>query len=186
MYLHRLVFDDRPASHRNIGLRLNGQLADGSIDWRAEFARQQGLRELSEVSGQNYYHLRVAQRLAGWHWFGGFEKLEGDGEYAFQTPLATLHAFNGWTDQFLVTPSSGLSDAYLAAGTRLGDWAGLFKAHHFRSDRGNKQLGNEYGLVLQRELPAKVQFEAKLAWFDGKGGNADVFKTWWALSRRWH
>ncbi|MCX7677420.1 MAG: alginate export family protein, partial [Alteraurantiacibacter sp.] len=27
---------------------------------------------------------------------------------AFQTPLATLHKFNGWTDQFLATPAAGL------------------------------------------------------------------------------
>jgi len=185
LFFHRFAFDDRPASHRNLGLRLNGQVADGSIDWRAEFARQEGLRELSDVSGQNYYHLRVAQRLDGWHWFGGFEKLEGDGEYSFQTPLATLHAFNGWNDQFLVTPGSGLSDVYVAAGTRLGGWTGLFKAHHFRSDKGNDSLGNEFGLMASTMLPTEIRFEAKLAWFKGDSERADVLKTWWTLSRQW-
>ena len=30
------------------------------------------------------------------------------GVAAFQTPLATLHAFNGWADLFLTTPARGL------------------------------------------------------------------------------
>ena len=42
----------------------------------------------------------------------GFEVLEGDGTTAFQTPLATLHAFQGWADQFLVTPGAGVDDAW--------------------------------------------------------------------------
>ena len=43
----------------------------------------------------------------------GYEVLQGDGTAAFQTPLATLHAFNGITDQFLTTPPDGLEDLYL-------------------------------------------------------------------------
>ena len=37
----------------------------------------------------------------------GFERLGGDGASSFQTPFATLHAFNGVTDRFLVTPAGG-------------------------------------------------------------------------------
>ena len=40
----------------------------------------------------------------------GFERLEGNGTVALQTPLATLHAFNGWADKFLSTPANGLRD----------------------------------------------------------------------------
>ena len=37
----------------------------------------------------------------------------GSGNRAFQTPLATKHAFQGWADQFLTTPADGIEDAYL-------------------------------------------------------------------------
>ena len=37
----------------------------------------------------------------GWEVLGGDEDEPGE---AFRTPLATLHAFNGWADQFLTTP----------------------------------------------------------------------------------
>jgi hypothetical protein len=186
VYAHRLVFDDRAASHRNLGARLTGTLPGGQgLDYRLEFARQQGLRELSNRSGQNYLHLRIAQGLDQWHWSAGHERLGGDGDYAFQTPLATLHAHNGWSDQFLATPSDGLVDTYLAAGTRLGAWTGLVKLHDFRSDRGSSRYGNEYGAMISRPLLENLSFEAKFAWFDGSGQRGDVSKLWLTLNGQW-
>ena len=186
VFAHRLVFDDRPASHRNLGARLTGALAGGhGIEYRAEFARQDGLRELSPVSAQNYLHLRLSQRLDGWHWFAGHERLGGDGEYAFQTPLATLHAHNGWSDQFLATPANGLVDSYIAAGTRIGQWNGLIKLHDFRRDHGSGRYGNEYGAMITRPLSQNLSFETKLAWFDGGGERGDVTKLWLTLAGSW-
>ena len=184
-YAHRLIFDDRPASHRNLGIRATGQfdLATG-LGWRAELARQDGLRELSAVSSQHYVHLRLSQNREQWHWFAGHERLGGDGEYAFQTPLATLHAHNGWTDRFLVTPADGLIDTYVAAGTRVGAWRGLVKLHDFRSDNNSSRYGREYGLMVNRPLPAGLSFETKLAWFDGRQ-QADVGKLWLTLAGNW-
>lgn len=186
LFAHRLAFDDRPASHRNLGLRVTGALPGGhGLDYRAEFARQEGQRELSDVSGQNYIYLRLSQQFDNWHWFGGHERLEGDGQYAFQTPLATLHAHNGWTDRFLTTPADGLLDTHLAAGTELEGWTGLVKIHHFGSDRASRSYGNEFGLMLKRPLPADLSFEAKLAHFNGSGDRTDVTKLWLTLSGSW-
>jgi hypothetical protein len=184
-YAHRLVFDDRPASHRNLGARATGTLAGaGNLAWRAELARQDGLRERSSVSTQHYLHLRLSQNLETWHWFAGHERLVGDGEYAFQTPLATLHAHNGWTDRFLVTPGDGLIDTYVAAGTVLGSWQGLVKLHDFRSDHDSRRYGREYGVMITRPLPAGLAFEAKAAHFDGRQ-LADVDKLWLTLTGNW-
>jgi hypothetical protein len=36
---------------------------------------------------------------------------------AFQAPLGTKHAFQGWADEFLNTPTDGIEDAYLDATT---------------------------------------------------------------------
>src|SRR3546814_19210362 len=50
---------------------------------------------------------------------GGYELLGSDGGatgiaggFAFQTPFATLHKFNGWADKFLTTPGTGIQDYY--------------------------------------------------------------------------
>ncbi len=184
LYAHRLDFDDRPASHRNLGIRVTGSLAHG-FGYRAEFARQQGLRELSEVAAQNYLHLRLNQDRDNWHWFAGHERLAGDRLYAFQTPLATLHAHNGWTDQFLTTPVAGLIDTHIAAGSTFGAWTGLVKIHNFRSDAGSRRYGNEYGVMATRPLPAGLSVEAKLAHFDGREGMAGVTKLWLTLAGNW-
>lgn len=185
-YAHRIAFDDRPASHRNLGLRLTGAVpGTQDFSYRLEFARQDGIRALDDVDAQNYLHARIAQKPGAWHWFAGHERLGGDGEYAFQTPLATLHAFNGWTDQFLSTPTSGLIDTYAAAGTNLGQWTALVKLHDFGSDRGSIDYGREYGLMIKRPLGAGLSTEVKAAWFDGDDGRADVSKVWFTLNGNW-
>ncbi|RFF27345.1 MULTISPECIES: alginate export family protein [unclassified Wenzhouxiangella] len=186
LYAHRIAYDDRAASHRNLGLRLTGPLpGTQDFSYRLEFARQDGIRELDDVDGQNYLHARLGQKLDGWHWFAGHERLGGDGEYAFQTPLATLHAHNGWTDQFLATPTDGLIDTYVAAGTQLGQWTGLVKLHDFRSDRRSRQYGREYGLMIKRPLVDWLSFELKAAKFDGDDNRADVQKVWFTLNGNW-
>ncbi|EIL96107.1 putative lipoprotein, partial [Rhodanobacter thiooxydans LCS2] len=50
----------------------------------------------------------------------GWEHLGGNGRHALQTPLATLHAFNGWDDQFGVTPAGGLEDRYVGVNGNFG------------------------------------------------------------------
>jgi len=186
IYAHRIAYDDRAASHRNLGFKVTGQLpVDNGIGYRVELARQDGVRELSDVDGQNYLHLRLEQKLDSWRWFAGHERLEGDGDYSFQTPLATLHAHNGWTDQFLSTPADGLVDSYAGAGLGAGEWSGLIKLHHFESDRDSRRYGNEYGLMIKRALPADLSLEAKWAQFDGRGSRADVAKLWLTLAGSW-
>lgn len=186
VYAHRIAFEDRPASHRNLGLRLTGPLpGDHGLSYRLEAARQDGIRQLDDADAQHYLHARIAQKLQTWHWFAGHERLGGDGDYAFQTPLATLHAHNGWTDQFLTTPADGLVDTYAAAGTQLGQWTGLVKLHDFRSDRGSRRYGREFGLMIKRPLVAGLSFEFKAAHFDGDDDRADVQKIWWTLNGNW-
>jgi len=185
LYVHRVGYDDRAASHRNFGLRLTGDLpGDHGLSWRLAYVRQDGIRQLDGVDAQDYVHARLAHRLDDWHWFAGHERMSGDGHYSFQTPLATLHAHNGWSDQFLSTPADGLVDTYAAAGATLGDWTGLVKVHDFRPERNSYRYGNEYGLMLVRSLPAGLGLEFKAARFAGRD-RADVTKIWLSLTASW-
>src|SRR3546814_12842309 len=56
----------------------------------------------------------MADATLDWQTFslnGNYEVLGSDaGVFAFQTPLATLHTFQGWADLFLTTPSAGVRD----------------------------------------------------------------------------
>jgi hypothetical protein len=75
--------------------------------------------------------------------------LGGNGMRAFQTPTATLHAFQGWADKFLTTPGGGIEDLYVrldytVAG--LGPIDGLKLTgvyHHFDAEQGSTHYGDE-------------------------------------------
>ena len=123
----------------------------------------------------------------------GFEILGSDRGVAltsFQTPLATLHKFNGWADKFLVTPPNGLRDAYGLAGVtwkKMGKIDAITLAaiyHRFGSDR----LGLRYGDEIDLSAVAKVKrtnFILKYADYRAWGFATDTRKLWasieWAL-----
>jgi hypothetical protein len=76
----------------------------------------------------------------------GYEVLgSDDGVYALQTPYATKHAFQGWIDQFLVTPNEGLVDTYLSIGFDLNHHATKILAvyHDYESDKNNVSTGRD-------------------------------------------
>ena len=111
----------------------------------------------------------------------GFELLGSDnGVAAVSTPLATLHAFNGFADSFLATPAGGLRDYYITAGTTLPEPLNLKVAgfyHYFTGDDTTGELGQEFDLVVSRKITEKVTALAKYAYFDGDG-RADIQRFW--------
>jgi hypothetical protein len=114
----------------------------------------------------------------------GYERLSGDGVTALQTPLATLHAFNGWADKFLTTPANGLRDLYVDVGVKVpGDsWlAGTqLKAvwHDFDPTRGGGGHGSEIDLLVSRAIGKRVALTAKYADYDSDGFATDTRKLW--------
>ena len=91
----------------------------------------------------------------------GLEALGGDGANAFQTPLATLHAFNGVTDQFVTTPPGGLLDLYLDVeaplpGRRWLSGLGVKAGYHqFWAEEGGAHYGSEWNIGLAKATPLK-------------------------------
>ena len=71
--------------------------------WTAEYARQSDYANNPASYRVNYWLLEPSWTGRGLTAKLGWEHLGSDGRHALQTPLATLHAFNGWDDQFLVT-----------------------------------------------------------------------------------
>ena len=116
----------------------------------------------------------------------GLERLDGNGARGFGTPLATLHAFNGWADVFLATPAGGLTDLNLKAGTTVP--VGPYKLklaaaiHDFSdADRG-LDYGSEIDASATLPLTPKLSFEMKAARFNGDTpAFADRTKVWVTL-----
>ena len=114
----------------------------------------------------------------------GYEVLEGDGTSAFQTPLATLHKFNGLTDQFLTTPPDGLQDLYLMLDAPLPGLSGLsLKAnyHQFWAENGDAHYGSEWAAGLFKTVGTNyggITFGLEYAAYDADGFSQDTDKLW--------
>lgn len=116
---------------------------------------------------------------------GAYESLEGNGLRGFSTPLATLHAFQGWADTFLVTPPNGIEDASLTLTVKPA-WRAdhLFnieltaRYHAFEAQRGGADLGEELDLLAAASITKQLTVLAKWADYDGVAGFPSRRKFW--------
>jgi hypothetical protein len=82
------------------------------LSYRGEFALQSDYADSTQDYDTEYYNLELGVNVKPVTVGGGYEVLGSDNNVGFRTPLATLHAFNGWADVFLNTPGAGLRDWY--------------------------------------------------------------------------
>ena len=153
----------------------------GKLDLLASHAVQRDYGTNPVAYQAEYWNAQLSLGLAGFTVTAGYEELGSDrGRAAFQTPLATLHAFNGWADLFLTTPANGLRDRYAGIARSLPFLPG-FKAeliyHEFDSDVGGIDYGREWDAALAFRLGA-VNLLAKYAHYDAGGFGSDTEKLW--------
>ena len=180
-------------SSDTFGLRATGAFplaGHAPITVAASYARQTDAGLNPGNYAANYFALDVGTTVAGFTVNGGYEQLGADNGRSFQTPLATLHKFNGWADIFLTTPAQGLQDVYVSVGRRLPGITGLpglnalVSYHVFSSDVGGVDYGTEWDAQLGYK-PGKFGVVAKYASYQADGFSVDVQKVWlqleWAL-----
>jgi hypothetical protein len=166
-----------------LGARAAGAVAFGAapvkLIYAAEYARQSDYEEAPVPRSAGY---RLGEVGAGWGGLTaklGHEVLGSDGGvYGFQTPLATLHAFNGWADLFLVTPPTGLVDTYVQLGWIAKSWAVMARAHQFKADQGGADYGDELDAQASYTLTEQLSVLAKYASYSADTFAADTGKTW--------
>ena len=120
-----------------------------------------------------------------------FERLDGDGARGFQTPLATLHIYQGWADVFLNTPAAGIRDLQAQASWTIANPALAhslkFTAawHDFADADGSLSYGNEFDLAASATINPHWSAELKAASFDGDlPAFRDRTKLWLTLEYR--
>lgn len=169
------------ASHRNFGLRYVARReAPEAWGWlfNAEVARQSDHADAPSDHDARYQWIEGGLVRRGHTLRVGWEHLGGDGSYAFQTPFATLHAFNGWADKFLTTPANGLEDAYLAWSRKFGNLSANVAWHDYRSDRAGIHYGSEWDASLGWSPAPRWTALFKLADYRAGDVGKDVRKTW--------
>lgn len=187
-YLHE-DRDVATSSSATWGLRWTGSrpLRAASLGWTLEAARQNDHANNPQRFSHDYWLLEPSLALHGITARVGWEHLGGTGTHALQTPLATLHAFNGWADKFLVTPPAGLEDRYLGLGGSVGrERAGTRPAwqlawHDYRADHGGARYGREWNASLSVPLAKGLSGLLKVADYRADGYARDTRKVWLQL-----
>ena len=183
-YQYRLGLDNLAAggqSSKTTGLRLNGAVS--GVSYVLEYAQQTEYADNPQDLDSDYYLAELGYTVKGVTLKGGYEVLGGDegpGNRAFQTPLATKHAFQGWADIFLLTPPDGIKDAYVGGSAPL--FGGTLAAwyHDFRAERDSSQYGEEIDVSYAHAVPGVKGLVGlvKYASYDADDFAVDTDKFW--------
>lgn len=142
----------------------------GKVNYKGEFAWQTDYGTSALNYEAEYYNLEVSADYSRYSAGVGYEVLGTDNLQGFRTPLATLHAFNGWADVFLATPARGLQDMYAFAQVGLpGGVPVRFVYHKYNADSGPAgDYGQEFNVLASKKLGKNWTLMAKYAYYDGK------------------
>jgi hypothetical protein len=153
----------RPSSSQTYGARATAAFPLApklKLNLAASYARQSDYGSnpvayaADYVAGEAGLAYKALTLTAGYELLGSDASAAGGASRAVQTPMATLHKFNGWADVFLTTPNKGLQDVYLGAAYKFDGikaLPGLNAAviwHGFDSDAGNLDYGDEWDASL--------------------------------------
>lgn len=191
-YGYLMDFSTAPAqSSATWGLRLTGerQLQSlAALTWELEYARQQDWRLRAEFD-LDYILVAGGVKTAASSLGLVFERLDGDGRRGFQTPLATLHGFQGWSDVIGATPADGVRDIYLRGHvvvplSRPMKISG--EAHDFRSVKNARTYGREIDLAASMALAKPVNLEVGVARFDTSDAMyPDAIRAWVSMEYKY-
>lgn len=181
------------------GIRFAGKYKTSdafSLLYQLEFANQDPSNDAGPTLDDNNY---ILAEIGGAFKLGGKpvvvkigqEILEGNGVNALQTPLATVHAFNGWADKFVgapggsATPVGGLEDTSITLVVKglIGKSKLVIQYHDYQADTtvgGISDYGDEIGVLLAKPFTKEWLGLVKYASFSdgGDGFSVDTDKFW--------
>ena len=187
-FAYLIDYDTRFAfSSQTYGMRASTEVAIPALakfSVEASFASQSDYDENPVGYSAQYYAVKLGAGVAGFNLAAGYEELGSDGGLAaFQTPMATLHAFNGWADVFLTTPANGVRDYHVTLDRKFGGAAFLpglnasVTYHQFDSDVGGLDYGSEWDASLGVKF-GPVGLLAKYANYRAQDFAFDTEKFW--------
>ncbi len=174
-------------SSATYGLRATVKLpvAEGfSIDLAGSYAVQKDYKDNPNNFSVDYIAGSIGGSFSGFGVKLGYESLGADNSgNRFQTPLATLHKFNGFADVFLNTPPEGLEDKYVRVSKKV-KWLGGITAsaayHDFSSENGSIDYGTEFDAGLNFKISV-ISVGLKYANYNADEFAVDTEKFWLRL-----
>ena len=181
VYAHALDYErDRHRSTATVGAEVTGRRSLGDrafVVYELEAARQGDAFDNPASVDAGYVHVAAGAGYRGVTLRAGWERLGGSpARGQFNTPLATLHPFNGWADKFLATPADGLDDRYVRAVGDSGRVQWTVAYHDFDAAAGDARYGRELDLELVYRTPWRQQIAITVARYDAEAHSSDTTK----------
>lgn len=169
------------SSSQSYGLRFSGStpVTDGiEALYTAEYAYQKDYQDNPNDFDVNYLNFEFGGRAAGFTGKAGYANLSADNGVGFSTPLATLHAFQGWSDVFLNTPPDGIRDIYGEVSTQIYGVKLAAVYHDFDNAAGKRDFGGEIDLLIAKKFTKHYSAAVKYARYDADDFKNDTQKIW--------
>lgn len=175
------------ASTQTYGLRATGLIPLGKalkLNLTGSYASQSNYRLNPASYSADYTFVQGDLGWKAWTLTGGHEVLGSDSGHAVQTPMATMHAWDGWADQFLTTPASGLAQSFAGLARSFPEIRALpgLKANvtwrDFHSAATATHYGDEWDASAGFKL-GPVNLLAKFADFRAKATGYTSTRKFW-------
>lgn len=164
------------------GLEYSAKIDQFSI--AAAYATQSDAGNSNLNYDADYYMIELGAKVSIVNLKAGYEVLASDNDVGFKTPLATLHKFQGWADQFLATPFDGVEDLYGSVSTTLGKIKLVAVYHDFQAEDSGEDFGTEWDLAATWPVNKKFSLQAKVASFNADDSSErynDTDKVWFTM-----
>ncbi|MEP1447014.1 MAG: alginate export family protein [Paraglaciecola sp.] len=159
----------------------NTKAGETKILYAAEYAKQSSESETTDYD-VDYIKLEAGAVMGAITTKLGYEVLGSDGGvFGFSTPLATLHKFNGWSDQFLSTPAQGLVDTYISFAGKLAGGGWTIAYHGYEADESSADvddLGSELNVSYVKKFNKNYVAGVKYATYAAGDIKVDADKLW--------
>lgn len=185
VFAYGMDFDAAHAlSNDTVGVLYNGKF--GNFNLTASYAGQTDGGDNPNDFDTNYFNLAGNFKVGKVTLGAGYEELDGDNGVGFMTPLATLHKWQGFADQFLGTPGTGIEDLQFNIAGKVGPVKLKLVWHDFSASEGGGDYGDEIDLTAAYKINKHVSALLKYSDFnaDSGSGRRDIEKLWIMLTAK--
>lgn len=171
-------------SWQHLGTRIDGAI--GNFLYEVSYAQQDdyGRGTTGASPEADYTDVQIGYKIGPVTIKAQQETLEK----GFKTPLATNHAFNGWSDRFTPNkPTNGLVDTNLKILAKFGDVSMTLAGYSFETETGGADLGKEVDFLVSWAYTKNITLLAKYAKYEAEDrvaitgaafNNTDLEKAW--------
>lgn len=171
----------RIESSKTIGARVLGRRDWDhlTIVWEGSYAQQSDYSNNPDDYAANYGLAELTVKPKNFEFKFRGEILGSDNGQAVQTPLASLHRFQGFADQFLTTPDDGVRDYSAAVQYNFGSIGPVSaietfaRFHWFEADTDGRNYGRELNLSLKAKVN-KTRFGLEYANYNAATFSSDT------------